>query len=88
MKFSGLVASTVALSAANVCASTVQPVKRDLQAVTTRGNGSSHLSLQLHVECHANYYIAFFVGDKRFYVRGIDYQPGTIVNAVNVTALY
>ncbi|KAI9884547.1 MAG: beta-glucanosyltransferase [Watsoniomyces obsoletus] len=61
MKFAGLVASTVALSAASVCASSVQHVKRELQAVTVKGN-------------------AFFVGDKRFYVRGIDYQPGGASN--------
>ncbi|KAI9838172.1 MAG: beta-glucanosyltransferase [Thelocarpon superellum] len=49
-----LVSTCVALSATGALA---EPVKRDIQSITTKGN-------------------AFFQGGSRFYIRGVDYQPG------------
>ena len=43
--------------------------------VTVKGNGASEIYL-LPQQPQINVCVAFFAGNQRFYIRGVDYQPG------------
>lgn len=71
---------TAAFTAALVAcvAATPSPAvqKRSVTPITVKGNGEFAWKLLLKTLDHVLIPTAFFAGNDRFYIRGVDYQPG------------
>jgi hypothetical protein len=84
MKSLALLPLLAALGAANPTPTEPEPPSKrsSLPTITASGNGkllcprTEHASLSVHYRLMTCHIAAFWQGSTRFYIRGIDYQPG------------
>ena len=71
------VAAAVGATVAGASVAPLAPRASSLPEVTVKGNGRN-ISTPNDQMQRLIWITAFFAGDSRFYIRGVDYQPGEI----------